>query len=79
MFCEWFLCFEWVVRDAVRTLKEYPLRGATAIAIVVGCLVWMFVHTHNSLTASPSRPVEHTSLNKKMKRENKLLEWKLNK
>lgn len=84
MFCEWFVCLEWVVRDTVHTLKEYPARVATAFAIVAGCLVWMFVHTHNLLTAAPSRPVEHTSpapapLNKKMKRENKLLEWKLNK
>lgn len=90
MFCEWFVCFEWVVRDAVHTLKEYPLRGATAIAIVAGCLVWMFVHTHNLLiaekaaappgplsTESPAPPA--TTVNKRMKREKHLLDWGLNK
>lgn len=90
MFYEWFVCFEWVVRDAVHTLKEYPARGATAIAIVVGCLVWMFVHTHNLLTAekaaAPPGPSNTespaplaTTINKRMQREKRLLDWRLNK
>jgi hypothetical protein len=82
MFCEWFVYLEWVLRDAVHTIKEYPLRGATAIAIVAGCLVWMFVHTHNLIAAAPpkeSPTPPPPAANKKMKRENRLLDWRLNK